>query len=379
MLRRDVVRDEDTFVSLEGDSLSYVEMSIRVEEVLGHLPPSWHVTPIGELAPRPGRPRRGRSLEMNVVLRALAIVAIVGTHANLFAVLGGAHVLLGVAGFNFGRFHLAGASRADRLRHMVSSVARVAVPSALLIGLVATFTRGLDWRNALLLNGVLGTRDWTEPAWHYWFIEALVYTLLALTVVLALPVVDKAERRWPFWLPMALAGLGLLTRYDVVEVMGGDVIHRANVVFWLFALGWATVKATSSRQRLLVSALLVATVPGFFDDLAREALVVGGMLALVWVRAVRVPAPVARALGVLASASLYVYLVHWQVYPYLEDEVPWLATVLSLVAGIAVWQVVERVAPAVVRLTQRAASARPRRGSGPARVGLREWGTLTGG
>ena len=52
------------------------------------------------------RDRRPRSLETNVLLRALAIVMIVGSHANLFVLLGGAHVLLGVAGFNFGRFHL---------------------------------------------------------------------------------------------------------------------------------------------------------------------------------------------------------------------------------------------------------------------------------
>ncbi len=205
MLRRDVVRDEDTFVSLEGDSLSYVEMSIRVEEVLGHLPPNWHVTPIGELAPREGRARPGRSLEMNVLLRALAIIAIVGTHANLFVVLGGAHVLLGVAGFNFGRFHLTGAPRAERVRHLASSITRIAVPSVVVIGVVAAFTEGLGWRNALLLNGVLGSRGWTEPAWHYWFIEALLYTLVALTLVIALPVVDRAERRWPFWVPMTLS------------------------------------------------------------------------------------------------------------------------------------------------------------------------------
>ncbi len=363
VLRRDAVRDEDTFVSLEGDSLSYVEMSIRVEDVLGHLPPSWHVTPIGDLAPRDGRPRRGRSLEMNVVLRALAIVAIVGSHANLFVVLGGAHVLLGVAGFNFGRFHLTGAPRADRLRHLASSIARVAVPSALVIGVVATYTRGLDWRNALLLNGVLGEPGWTEPAWHYWFVEALVYTLLALTLVMALPVVDRAERRWPFWLPMALAGLGLVTRYELVEVMDGDVIHRANVVFWLFALGWAAVKATSSWQRALVSVIVAATVPGFFEDAARESLVVAGMLTLVWVRSVRVPAVLARVMGVLASASLYIYLVHWQVYPWLEDEIPWLATLLSLVAGVLLWQAVERTTPVVVGLGRRAARARPRVGA----------------
>ena len=351
VLRRDDVRDEDSFVSLEGDSLSYVEMSIRVEEVLGHLPAGWHTTPIAELAPRTGSPKRGRSLETNVLLRALAIVAIVGSHANLFVVLGGAHVLLGVAGFNFGRFHLNGSPRPERLRHMASSVARVAVPSALWIGAVATFTAGLGWQNALLLNGILGSRTWSEPAWHYWFIEALVYTLLALTLLMSLPVVDRAERRWPFWLPVALAGLGLLTRYEVVEVMGGDVIHRANVVFWLFALGWATVKAESPWHRLVVSALILATIPGFFGDSTRDGIVVAGLLALVWLRSVRVPTWAARALGVLASASLYIYLVHWQVYPHLEHQVPWLASLLSLLAGIALWQVVERVSP---RVTTRA-------------------------
>jgi hypothetical protein len=318
-------------------------MSIRVEEVLGHLPPGWHTTAIGDLAPREGARRSGRTVEANVLLRALAIVAIVGSHANLFVLVGGAHVLLGLAGFNFGRFQLTDAPRAERVRHLAASTARVAVPSMVVIGLVATWTAGLGWSNALLLNGFLGTRGWREPAWHYWFIEALVYTLVALTLVLALPVVDRAERRWPFWLPMMLAGLGLLTRYEVVEVMSGDLIHRANVIFWLFALGWATVKATTAGQRLLVSAVLVATVPGFFEDPAREAIVIGGLLLLVWVRAVRVPAAVARPAGVLASASLYIYLIHWQVYPHLEDHVPWLATVLSLIAGVLLWRAVEAV------------------------------------
>ena len=360
VLRREDVSDADSFVSLEGDSLSYVEMSIRVEEVLGHLPPGWHTTPVGELAPREGRPRRGRSVETNVLLRAGAIVAIVGSHANLFVLVGGAHVLLGLAGFNFGRFHLSEAPRVERVRHLAASTARIAVPSMAVIGLFATWTSGLGWKNALLLNGLLGPRGWTEPAWYYWFIEALVYTLLALVAVMALPVVDRVERRWPFWLPMALAGLGLLTRYEVVEVMGGDVIHRANVVFWLFALGWATAKASSTWHRVLVSAVLVATVPGFFEDPAREALVVAGLLLLVWVRSVRVPDLVARAAWVLAGASLYVYLVHWQVYPHLEHKAPWLATVLSLLAGVALWQAVERVTPLLADRARRLRRARRR-------------------
>ena len=34
--------EDSTFVSLGGDSLSYVEMSVRLEQSLGHLPADWH-------------------------------------------------------------------------------------------------------------------------------------------------------------------------------------------------------------------------------------------------------------------------------------------------------------------------------------------------
>ena len=56
-----------TFAGLGGDSLSYVEVSIRLEELLGHLPTNWHITPVGVLERlgrrlgrrlRRGRPRR---------------------------------------------------------------------------------------------------------------------------------------------------------------------------------------------------------------------------------------------------------------------------------------------------------------------------------
>ena len=350
LLNRPDATDEDTFVTLEGDSLSYVEMSIRLEQALGQLPVNWHVTPIKDLAAAdvgPGRRRwRGwRSLETNVVLRAVAIVLIVGSHGNLFMIAGGAHVLLAVAGFNFGRFHLTSAPRTERVRHLATSVARIAVPSVLWIGLVALFSRDQTVVQALLLNGVLGPDGWAEPQWFYWFIEALVYTLAALTIVMAVPLVDRLERRWSFWLPVAMVAAGLLTRFEVVSLADGDRIHRAHVIFWLFALGWATAKATSIRQRLLVSVLTLVSLPGFFEDAFREGVVMAGVLALVWLPRVRVPAFAGRALAVLASASLYIYLSHWQVYPYLEDSYPLLAVLSSLTVGIVLWQVATRVAP----------------------------------
>jgi hypothetical protein len=228
------------------------------------------------------------------------------------------------------------------------------VPSVLWLSFAAAASWKYGPLNVVLLNGVLGSREWTE-SWHYWFIEAVVWTLVGLTALVAIPLVDRLERRWSFWLPFTLALLGLVTRYDVVRLFGGDWIHRAHVLFWLFALGWAAVKAPTWRHRLLVSGVVAATVPGFFpgEQHLREATIVVGMLLLVWLRSVRVPGVVARAAGVLASASLYIYLCHWQIYPYYEFRLPWLATGLSLAAGTVLWLVVSRMTPGVERATVR--------------------------
>ena len=75
-------------------------------------------------SPRPGAPRRwwGATLETSVALRAVAIVLVVGSHAELFTLWGGAHILLGIAGYNFGRFCLTPLPRADRVRHLRNTI-----------------------------------------------------------------------------------------------------------------------------------------------------------------------------------------------------------------------------------------------------------------
>ncbi len=335
LLSRPDVRPTDTFVTLGGDSLSYVEVSLHLERLLGHLPPDWHTTPLEDLAHSPVPPRHGSLVEMNVLLRAVAIVCIVSTHANLFSVLGGAHLLIGIVGFNYGRFHVSAVSRRQRLGSTLRSVARLAIPSALVIGTFALWTDGLGWRQSLLVNS-LTSRRWSEPAWHYWFIEAILHIVLLVALLMAVPMVDRAERRWPFWLPFCLAVAALPSRFEMGA--SGAEIHRGYVLLWLFAIGWATAKASSRVHRISLSLLILATVPGFTSEPARDAYVVLGLLALVWVRHVRIPRHAAGVLAELAAASLWIYLVHWQVYPILEDRSPALATLLGLAAGVLAWR-----------------------------------------
>jgi hypothetical protein len=365
VLGRSDVTDDSTFVGLGGDSLSYVEMSIRLEQALGRLPEGWHTTPIGDLRAhrrpsdrrspgrRPARPRR--TLDTAAALRAVAIVCVVATHAGLLAVAGGAHLLLGVAGFNFARFHLTTAGRAERAGRIGRSIRRIAVPAAVWIAFAVALTDDYSPANVLLLNYVVGTE--AGNGWHFWFLESLVYILLAMAALLAVPALDRVERRHPYALPLGLAALALVPRYDL---FAGIVLPTPIRAFWLFALGWAAAKAATTGQRLAVTAAIVATVPGFFGSPQREALVAGGLVLLVWVSRLPSTATLNRAAGVLAGASLYIYLTHWQVYPHLTGRSPALAVAACLAAGIAYAALVNRTASLARRLADTTLTRRMR-------------------
>ncbi|HJV99110.1 MAG TPA: AMP-binding protein [Arthrobacter sp.] len=332
------ISDDDTFVSLGGDSLSYVAASVRLEKALGHLAPDWHVTPVRDLAAR-ARPQRRRRifapLETSIVLRAVAIVVIISTHVDLIRWPGTAHILMALAGYNFARFQLGG-DRLPRLRRQLGSVARIVVPTVAFIGAVMLLTDKFHYTpaNLLLLNTMIGPAGWTD-AWHFWFVEVLVYVLLAVMALLAIPWVHRTERRFPLAFPVALIGAGLLARYGL---LGVDILHTRPVL-WLFALGWALARARTVPQRLALSAIAAVALPGYFGDPWREATILAGILLLAWVPALPVPAVAHRLAGVLASASLYAYVTHWVVFPDLKDTCPVLAVALSLAVGVAYWAV----------------------------------------
>lgn len=350
------VTDTDTFVSLGGDSLSYVAASVRLEQELGYLPRGWHLMPIRELTPglkqaeRAGhtaKPIHGRvrtwqrrllaPMETSVVLRAVAIVFIVSTHIGLFSWEGTAHVLMAVAGYNFARFQLEG-NRHSRFRRHLRAIARIVVPSVAVIAVAFAVTDDYGWHNVLLLNSLVGPQGWTDMS-RFWFVEVLVHILLGLALLLAIPAVDRAMRRWPWAFPLSLAGLDLLQRFDVVELP----YPGQGPALWLFAFGWAAAVSHTLRQRILLTAVALCTIPGSFEDTYRSATILAGFLVLLWINTLPVPRGMHRFVALLASASLYIYVTHWLVYPMVIQIDKGLAVWASLAVGVAYWALTSRV------------------------------------
>lgn len=331
-----------SFVDLGGNSLTYVAMSVRLEQALGHLPAQWHLMPLNRLQPTTAPRRRwGSTVETSVALRAAAIVLIVGSHADLFKLWGGAHLLLGVAGYNFGRFCLTPVPRRQRVLHLRNTIAWIAVPSIAWVAIALVLTDDYHLSNLLLANKFLGPPD-SMTAGRLWFVEVLVWILVALTVVSWLPGADRWERRRPFAFAAAALVLGLALRYDLLGFGLGREAWFTVLAFWFFAAGWAAAKASTLWQRTIVTAVLAVGLHGYFGNPDREMLVLAGFVLLIWLPALRCPAAVAGICGVLAEASLYIYLTHYQVYP-LAGGHPLLGVVLSLATGVALTRLVMAV------------------------------------
>ena len=363
VLGRASVSEHDTFASLGGDSLSYVEMSLALEEVLGHLPEDWPHRTVAELGACARRRGRGARLETNVVLRAAAVVLVVASHMTAFWPAGGAHLLLALAGHSFARFQLGAADVPGRLGRAASSIARIAVPASIWIGVVMLVAGGYGLGTLLLVNNYAGDASFSGGRWHYWFIETLVQLLIVLALFLSIPAVRRLERRDGFAFAVGLLGLALAFRFDLLGI-GPEPNHifRTHTVAWVFLLGWAIQRAATPGRRLAVSALVLACVPGFFGEPVREAVVMGGLLLLIWVPVVVVPGRLSKPIGLVAAASLYIYLTHWQVWPALADVLP-IGVVLPLTigAGIAAWIVVERMSAFATRASRARPHLLPRR------------------
>jgi acyl-CoA synthetase (AMP-forming)/AMP-acid ligase II/peptidoglycan/LPS O-acetylase OafA/YrhL len=340
------VPDDATFVGLGGDSLSYVDASVRLEEVLDRVPTDWHVRPVASLDALPRRRRRVASMETGVAIRAVAVLAVVAGHAGLVGLVGGAHLLLVLAGWNFARFPLRRVRDHGDVTPIARSLGRVVVPTVLFVAAVTLVVDTHTWANVALVNNY--TADGTWRYW-YWFVEVLAQVLLVVAAVLAVPPVRRLEARAPF--PFALTLLAITLAVATIP-MGDPAndIYRTHSVAFLFVLGWLACLATTTPTRLLVSLVAVVSVPLFLDGTSRELIVVGGLVLLLWWPRVPVLTPLNRLVGIVASASLWIYLTHWQVFPVLAPHLPPLAvTAAAVVVGVVAWLAGERLARALRR------------------------------
>ena len=353
LVGRESVNPDRSFVELGGDSFSHVQASLRLGRLLGDLPVDWHHRPLRELPQLAQRqppgpratggdkrapPRAGRDHDLRQPRRTVPAGR-------------GAHVLLAVAGFNWPIFahrrvdggalaahrpvgcRHRGSHRAGRAHHGGGLRERPLVQRR-----AAALGRTPDGRQHLLVR-----RSAADPdAGHYGPARSPAPNAYATR-----PVAGRVPRDGRAARP-AVPGR---------RPVRGSVRGMPWTVGWLFTAGLAMATArTRSRKLLTVTVALVATI-GFFPAAERNLLIMAGLALLALVPVVVVPQLAVRPIGVLAAASLHVYLVQFQMFGFFPS--PALKFAAGILAGLAFWLLTTGLLRRLQQLVPLIATSRP--------------------
>lgn len=374
VLGRPSVGGQESFVSLGGDSLSYVQVSMLVDEHLGYLPDGWEQLPINTLQTMvPATGNRVTRLDTSIFVRALAILLVMFHHVAQIAIGGSADALLVVAGCNFGRFTAPSIYLGNLKTALATLLWKVVTPYFIMLTLIFIYVGKFFWPQYFLFGNMTHGFfiDGKQKLKIFWFMEAYISIFLACALALAVPAVRRMGRGNPWLVAVAACLIAEGARVLAMEYAAPYNKEPAGLI-WLFTLGWLIHLANTHVRKLVAVALALANilitivVTGLSGQTAIYTGTLGtAVLALLFVRQVPVGRVMAALFSAFASASLYIYIaqpiVLQPIYRFYPDGTSALATVpvvlLCLTVGIGIWQMVTVLESLIAHVRNRAGRA----------------------
>lgn len=337
------VDPNDTFETLGGDSLHYIQFSLAFESKFGGLPDTWEKLTVAQLqaATMTEEKSSWRRLEAVTLTRAFFMICIVALHTEAFSYStnwGAAYFLVMLAGYSVARFQLPEIIRSGSVRTLWGTIRFVAVPTILMDAILEIMTRKFELPSLLLVSNYLDPA--TISGYTFYFIEFYVQLLIFAALLFSVPKVREAFKAQPMLSSVVLFAAVVILDRTIESIWNGDYnFHRTPWHYgWCFTLGMVFAAAHDLRSRIFVMALAVACALTVWQFTPAAFYVVGGSAAVLFMRSISVPASAKVVVAEIAGASMFIYLSHYQiisiVYKIFGEQRPWIALVLSVLVGI---------------------------------------------
>lgn len=365
------ISPQDSFESLGGDSLHYIQVSLALESRFGHLPDAWEQLSIADLQQRiaGAKPSIWRKLETATLTRAFFMICIVALHTEAFVYShnwGAAYFLVTLAGYSVARFQLPEILRSGSTRTLWGTTRYVAIPTILTDIVLELMIGKFEWPSLLLVS------NYQDPdniqGYTFYFIEFYVQLLVIAALLFSIPKVRAAFQAQPMLSAFVLFCCSVAIDRSIESVWNGDYnFHRTPWHYgWCFALGMVIAAAKDLPRQLLAMGLAIVCVLTVWWFSSAAYYVAGGCATILFLRHVLVPAPVKVVVAEIAGASMFIYLSHYEVMSLVKKLLggpyPWVALILSIIVGVVgahVYGWMERTAVRLWRNSFRSQTVRP--------------------
>jgi acyl-CoA synthetase (AMP-forming)/AMP-acid ligase II len=333
----------DTFESLGGDSLHYIQFSLAYESRFGQMPDDWEKLTVAQLQAHANASDTSswRRLETVTLTRAFFMVCIVALHTEAFVYSpnwGAAYFLVMLAGYSVARFQLPEILRSGSTRTLWGTVRYVAIPTILMGVFLELVTRKFELPSLLLVSNYVDPN--TIRGYTFYFVEFYIQILILAALLFSFAPVRRAFAARPMVSAVIFFLAAAALDYVIELYWTGDYNYDRTPWHygWCFALGMVLAQARDLPSRLFALALSLVTVFAYWHFTSAAFYVAGGVAAVLFIRTLIVPAPVKVLIAEIAGASMFMYLTHYQMISLVDkvfgQHMPWLALILSIITGI---------------------------------------------
>lgn len=333
-----------SFIDSGGDSLSYIQASMIVEEVIGWLPDKWDYLSLRELA-KMKRTNRGALTTINstILVRALSIALVVLDHFKALGLGGTTSALFVVSGWSIGRYVVPSMEKDQSVRPMINLIFKIVLPVTLYALAMQIYHPPIVWETILLFDNLV------KPVEQgYWYIDVLVQILFLMSVVFSFQKLRRYAANNLVIFAAKATAICLLLGILINSIWNTDYLYNRvpHIKLWLFFLGMAISGISKMEERFLISGIAIAVaVAGHFAGLAIFELPYFALLAILFLISfpqVKIPVLFLRGVNNAAGASLFIYITHFQFLSIMKkfshSPDPVLASLVALFGGIVLWK-----------------------------------------
>lgn len=356
------VRPQDSFESLGGDSLLYIQFSLSFEQHFGQLPDNWEKLSAVELQQNVGKQEKSswRRLDSATFLRAFFMICIVALHTEAFIYSpnwGAAYFLILLAGYSVARFQLPEIIRSGSVRTILGTIRYVAIPTFLTVAFLQVATQRFEVLPLLLISNYLDPNN--MEGFLLYFVEFYIQLLLIAAIVFSFSKVRDSFKVRPMFSALALFIMFAALNKIINSFWDGDYNYHRNPwnYGWAFALGIVLATAKEPRTRLLALVVAIVAVLLKWGMTSAGLYVAGGCAIVLYVQSFVVPAPLKVLVAEIAGASLFIYLNHYVTISLVRKvsgtEMPWVTLVSSIIIGVALTHLYTWASRRFVRIINR--------------------------
>ncbi len=344
----DSLKNDLSFDSMGGDSLNYVRTSIQLDEYLGYLPKDWNQLSLSVLENKTISKAKAGYIETSILLRSVAIVAVVMAHSGFSFISGGTQLLIILVGYNLARFQSKKIIAGEVWSSIKKFSIKLIIPYLILVISYFYWKSSFSWDRIFMYTNYLPMEGRSPVIFPSWFIQVLLQSLVIIGAIFSFEKVREKFRENIWLSSYAILIIFVALRMLFPHLYDTNYLYERVPPIYLASLwlGWVIYYSERKNQKIITFITAITLSIEHIGVSAISLWISAGSVMLLYTDNLKLPHILKMLLTRIASATFYIYLFH-MIFIHIPVNLlnldnPLINSIFGVIGSISIWYIVER-------------------------------------